>query len=62
MTSQQYRAALDKLHLTIVGAAPLLGLSRRQSQRIAAGSPVPKLVEKVLRLMVKGRITVEDLT
>lgn len=61
MTSQQYRAALSKLGLTITGAAPLLGLGPRQSQRIAAGGNVPKLVEKVLKLLLKGRISLEDL-
>jgi hypothetical protein len=53
MTANQYRAALKKLNLSIVGAAPILGISRRQSQRVAAGdSPVPEPVAKLLRLML----------
>ena len=38
MTSEEYRAALDKLGLSIVGSAEYLGLSRRQSQRYANGA------------------------
>jgi len=34
MTTAEYRAALDKLGLSIVGSAEHLGLSRRQSQRL----------------------------
>jgi len=53
MTANQYRAALTKLELSIVGAAPYLGISRRQSQRIAAGeSPVPEPLAKLLRLFI----------
>ena len=38
MTTDEYRAALDKLGLSIVGSAEHLGLSRRQSQRYANGA------------------------
>ena len=41
MTSEEYRAALNKLGPSFVGSAEHLGLSRRQSQRYAHGtSPV----------------------
>ena len=47
MTSEEYRAALDKLGLSIVGSAEYLGLSRRQSQRYANGAtPVADPVAK----------------
>ena len=63
MTSAQYKAALKNLELTIVGAAPFLGISRRQSQRIAAGdSPVPDLIDKVLKLILNGKLRKEDLS
>lgn len=42
MTPAQYRAALQRLGLSIVGAADLLGISRRTSQRYAAEG-VPRL-------------------
>lgn len=62
MTSLEYRDALAKLGLTIVGAAPYFSFGRRHSQRIAGGrTPVPGLVEKVLCLLLSGKITKEDL-
>ncbi len=62
MTDKQFRAALDKLGLTIVGAAPYLGVSRRQAQRIAAGdSPVPEPVAKLLKVVIKHGIEIAEL-
>lgn len=62
MTPKQYRQALEKLGLSIIGAAPVFGISKRQAQRYASGeAPVPKLVSAVLNLAMKGRITMEDL-
>ncbi len=47
MTPEAYRAALQRLGLSIVGAAPLLGVTGRTSQRYAAdGAP-----ESVARLL-----------
>jgi len=40
MTTEEYRAALNKLGLSIVASAEHLGLSRRQSQRYANGTSV----------------------
>ena len=49
MTSEEYRAALEKLGLSIVASAEHLGLSYRQSQRYASGtSPVADPVAKLL--------------
>ena len=62
MTPTQYKSAIKKLGLTIVGARHLFGLSPRQAQRLASGeAPVPVLVEKVLRLIADGKIQKEDL-
>jgi hypothetical protein len=61
MNKTQYRAALKKLDLSIVGAAPILGISRRQSQRIAAGdSPVPEPLEKLLHFMIESSIALRS--
>lgn len=61
MSPKEYRAALDHLGLTIVGAAPVLGLSRRQAQRIAApDGSVPEPVAKLLRLIIKHEIKPEE--
>ena len=57
MTTEEYRAALDKLGLSIVGSAEYLGLSRRQSQRYAVADPVAKL----LRLAIRIGLTANDL-
>lgn len=61
MTPAQYRAALKTLDITIVGAATYFGGSRRQAQRIAAEGPVPKLVEKVIKFLIDGKLSKEDL-
>jgi len=39
MTANEYRAALTKLGLSQVGAAPLLGVSPRTAQTYAAEGP-----------------------
>ena len=52
MSPIEYRSTLSTLGLSIVGAAPVLGISRRQSQRFAAGdSPVPGPIAKLLAFM-----------
>jgi hypothetical protein len=62
MTTEEYRAALDKLGLSIAGSAEHLGLSRRQSQRYANGtSPVADPVAKLLRLAIRTGLTADDL-
>lgn len=49
MTSRQYNAALAKLNLTPYAAAPVLGISLRQSHRYASGEqPVKDTVAKLL--------------
>lgn len=61
MTQKQYRDALAKLDLSIVGAGPVLGISRRHSQRIAAGdAEVPVTVAKLLDLMVRYNVKPEE--
>lgn len=60
MTPTAYKAALKRLEITIVGAAPYFGISRRQAQRIAAAGP-SDLVAKVVKLLLDGKIKKEDL-
>lgn len=60
MTAAQYRKILDNLELSIIGAAKVLGISKRQSQRYAAGDQIPKPVAKLLRLMVRLKLKPED--
>jgi hypothetical protein len=62
MTKKQYRAALAKIGLSIVGAGKYFGTNGRQSQRYAAGdAPIPHLVARNLELLVSGKITLQDL-
>jgi hypothetical protein len=62
MTAEEYRAALDKLGLSIAGSAEHLGLSRRHSQRYANGAaPVADPVAKLLRLAIRTGLTADDL-
>ena len=62
MTSKQYKAALDKLGIPVIGVRTLFGVSKRQAQRFASGeAPVPKLVALAVRLLLDGRIGAEDL-
>lgn len=60
MTSNQYRAALDKLALSQVGAARLLGVNEATSRRWARYG-VTGTAELLLRLMVTGTVTVKDI-
>lgn len=55
MTTQLYLYNLEKLGLTPHSkrTAELLGLSRRQVQRLAAGASVPEPVEKLIRMYLE---------
>lgn len=62
MTANQYAAGLVRLGLGHAEAAPLFGVTPRQSQKWSAGdASVPPLVERVLGLLLAGRIGLEDL-
>ena len=61
MTANQIRAALDQLGLTQVAAAQLFGVEARSVRRWVSGnSPVPDAVAIVLRLVVAGKIALDD--
>lgn len=59
MTANQYRAALEKLDLSQVGAAKLFGVGERTSRRWAEEG-VTGTAEIVLKLMLKGKISAND--
>lgn len=59
MNANQYRAALTRLGLTQVGAAKAFGIGERTSRRWAKHG-VPAKAAALLRLLLAGRITVED--
>lgn len=61
MTAKQFQAAIDRLGLSQVGAARLVGADPRTARYWAAGDRgVPECVAILLRLLVVGKITVED--
>lgn len=62
MTAKQFQAAIDRLGLSQVGAARLLGADPRTARRWALGErSVPESVSILLRLMLAGKITVADI-
>lgn len=63
MSAATFSKALDKLGLSVYASGKVIGLSLRQSQRVAAGeSPVPRPVAKLINLILKRKITVEEAT
>jgi DNA-binding transcriptional regulator YiaG len=62
MTATQFRAALDRLALSQVGAARLFHADGRTVRRWAAGDrAIPETVVMLLRLLVAGKIGVADI-
>lgn len=62
MTGRQWRNALKTLGLSIVGAAPVFGIKRRQSQRYAAGeSDIPDPLAKLVRLALAHGLSADDI-
>jgi DNA-binding XRE family transcriptional regulator len=62
VTGYEYGEHIKALGLTVNEAARLLGISPRTSQRLASGEiRVAPSIEIVLTLMVKYRISVEDI-
>jgi len=62
MTAAQFRAALSRLQLSQLGAGRLFGAeSDRTPRRWASGErSVPEPVAILLRLMITGKVSVED--
>ena len=62
MTTKQYRRALEELELSQSAAAKYLGVTARTSQNWALGfSAVHPCAERLLRLLLNGKITLDDL-
>jgi len=61
MTADQFRAALDRLQLSPAEACRLLGITDRTMRRWALGkTAVPHAVVLLLRLLLAGKITADD--
>lgn len=62
MTAKQFQTAIDRLGLSQVGAARLLGADPRTARRWALDErSVPEPVAILLRLMLAGKISAEDI-
>jgi hypothetical protein len=62
MTANQFRAALDRLTLSQVGAARLFGADERTARRWALGErTIPQPIAILLRLMLAGKISAKDI-
>lgn len=62
MTAKQFQAAIDRLGLSQLGAARLFKADGRTARRWALGErTVPETVAILLRLMLLGKITAEDI-
>lgn len=62
MTAKQFQAAIDRLGLSQVGAARLFGSDPRTARRWALGErSIPESVTILLRLMLAGKITADDI-
>lgn len=61
MTAFQYKAALDKLGLSVRAAGPWFGIDMRTSRRWANGeAPVSPPAAKLLRYMLANKISPLD--
>lgn len=60
MKTTEYRKFLAKFGLSIVGAAPVLGVSRRHAQRFAAGAVIPPPIEKLIHMLMKHGLEEDD--
>ena len=62
MTADQFRAALDRLQLSRAAAGRLLGVTDQTMRRWALGkSAVPYSIVLLLRLLLSGKITADDI-
>jgi hypothetical protein len=62
MTSNQFRSAIRRLDLSQVGAARLFRADPRTARRWALGErSIPPAVEILIKLMLAGKVTAEDI-
>ena len=62
MTAKQFSTTIDRLGLSQVGAAKLIGITGRTCRRYAAGdAEIPEPTAKLLRLALAGKISINDI-
>lgn len=61
MTPKQYADAIERLGLSQRAAGGFLGVGERQSRRwIAGDAAIPESVAKLLRLMIRLKLTPDE--
>lgn len=60
MTTKQYLAAIQKLGLSQLAAGRWLGVSPRTAQNYALGRKIPEPVAKLLRLVIRLKLSPDD--
>lgn len=62
MTPRQFQSAIDRLGLSQVKAAKLVEVDPRTARKWVQGvNRVPECVAILLRLMLAGKVTIEDI-
>jgi hypothetical protein len=62
LSPDEYRSALARLGLSVVGAGVFFGVNPRTSQRWASGEQdIPRAVQIALKLMLRYRVKPESL-
>jgi hypothetical protein len=62
VTAKQFQAAIDRLGLSQLGAARLLGADGRTARRWSLGErSVPPAVAILLKLLIAGKVTQDDI-
>jgi len=62
LTAKQFQTAINRLGLSQVGVAKLLGADPRTARRWALGErSIPEPVAILLRLMLANKITADDI-
>lgn len=59
MNSEQYRAILKNLGLSVYASGRIIGISLRQSQRYAAGDAIPVPIARLLIMLDRHGIPAE---
>jgi hypothetical protein len=62
MTGSEYQKAIDKLGMTQIASAKLLGVNETTPRKwIAETHPIPRAVAMVLKLMLREHLTEQDM-
>ena len=60
MTADEFRDCMARLGLSILGSHRVFGYSPRQGQRYAKGDTIPAPLVKLIRLMIRHKISPDE--